>query len=194
MRKASNITLNQGKMKHVILYFLEHINNFHLGRTKLMKLLYYVDFDHYEKYGASVTGAKYRKLPHGPVPVEAETVIKEMERNQEVEQINTTATVKGKPTKYKQQRLISLNAKFNPSLFSGAEMEIIERVAKVWEDATASEMKEASHREAPWAATEEGKIIDYEMAQYRSPLTDDDHVDKLLANTPAFSKFVSSLK
>ncbi len=53
------------KMEQAILFFLEHINNVHLGRTKLMKLLYYVDFDHYEKYGRSITGAEYHKLPHG---------------------------------------------------------------------------------------------------------------------------------
>ncbi len=28
-------------MQQVILYFLERINNVHLGRTKLMKLLYF---------------------------------------------------------------------------------------------------------------------------------------------------------
>jgi hypothetical protein len=61
------------KMQQVILFFLERINNVHLGRTKLMKLLYYVDFDHYERHGRTVTGAAYRKLPHGPVPQEAKT-------------------------------------------------------------------------------------------------------------------------
>jgi len=49
---STKVTFNKNKMKQVILYFLEHINNFHLGKTKLMKLLYYVDFDNFEKYGA----------------------------------------------------------------------------------------------------------------------------------------------
>src|SRR5580692_4881398 len=150
MGSKNTTKFHKDKMKHVILYFLEHINNFHLGKTKLMKLLYYVDFDHFEKYGSPVTGAKYRKLPLGPVPDEAEEVLSEMERNGEVEQVKVRPVVNGKPTKYVQHRLISLGAKFNPSFFSGAEMEIIERVAKVWEDATGTEMKEASHKEAPW--------------------------------------------
>jgi uncharacterized phage-associated protein len=194
MGSTNTTAFNKDKMKHVILYFLEHINNIHLGRTKLMKLLYYVDFDNFEKYGAAVSGARYRKLPLGPVPDEAEDVIEEMERTGEVEQVKSVSFVNGKPTKYVQNRLISKSAKFNPSLFTGAELEVIERVAKVWEDATATEMKDASHKEAPWAATEDGKVIDYEMAQYRSPLGEEDDVEEILKNTPSFTKFVSSLK
>ena len=59
---------SEEKLQQTILYFLEHINNVHLGRTKLMKLLYFVDFNHFETHGKSVTGATYRKLPHGPYP------------------------------------------------------------------------------------------------------------------------------
>ncbi len=59
-------------MQQVILYFLERINHVHLGRTKRMKLFYFVDFDHLEKYGRSVVGSVYRKLPHGPYPKDAE--------------------------------------------------------------------------------------------------------------------------
>ena len=194
MSAANKTRFQKDKMKHVILYFLEHINNFHLGRTKLMKLLYYVDFDHFEKYGAPVTGAKYRKFPLGPVPDEADDVIAEMEAKGEVEQIKAVSVIRGKPAKYVQNRLISKSAKFNPSLFTGAEMEVIERVAKVWEDATATAMTEASHKEAPWAGTEDGKMIDYEMAQYRSPLGDEDNVEEILGKTAAFTKFVASLE
>ena len=185
---------DKDKMKHVILYFLEHINNLHLGRTKLMKLLYYVDFDNFQKFGAPVTGARYRKLPFGPVPDDAEAVIEEMVKKQDVESVETAIYQNNKPTKYKQHRLICVKAKFNPALFSGPEMETLERVAKIWENATAEEMKQASHREAPWAATEHGKAIDYEMAHYRSPAYDGEEVDALLAASEGFSKFVSSLR
>src|SRR5437879_12155223 len=71
---------SEEKLQQVILYFLEHINNVHLGRTKLMKLLYFVDFDHYEAHGQFITGATYRKLPHGPYPDKIERVIGQMEK------------------------------------------------------------------------------------------------------------------
>jgi hypothetical protein len=39
---------SEEKLQQVILYSLERINNVHAGRTKLMKLLYFVDSDHAE--------------------------------------------------------------------------------------------------------------------------------------------------
>src|SRR2546426_12712220 len=86
-RKEKTMAFSGDKMRQVILYFLEHINNVHLGRTKLMKLLYFVDFDHYEKHGQSVTGAIYRKLPHGPYPNDAEKLIKRMKEGGLVREI-----------------------------------------------------------------------------------------------------------
>ena len=77
---AADHNNTQEKLQQVILYFLEHINNVHLGRTKLMKLLYFVDFDHYEAHGVPVTGATYRKLPHGPYPDKIEKLIARMEK------------------------------------------------------------------------------------------------------------------
>src|SRR6266480_4938497 len=77
---AAHKNYSEEKLQQVILYFLEHTNNVHLGRTKLMKLLYFVDFDHYEAHGQSITGATYRKLPHGPYPDKIEKLIAKMER------------------------------------------------------------------------------------------------------------------
>ena len=59
-------TLNEGKLREAILYFVERANNIHLGVTKLMKLLYFADFDNCEQYGCTITGARYVKLPNGP--------------------------------------------------------------------------------------------------------------------------------
>src|SRR3990172_4909529 len=52
-------TLNEGKLREAILYFVERANNIHLGVTKLMKLLYFADFDNCEQYGCTITGARY---------------------------------------------------------------------------------------------------------------------------------------
>src|SRR5471030_2768319 len=101
---------SEDKMKQVVLYFLERINNVHLGRSKLMKLLYFVDFDHYEKHGEAITSAIYRKLPHGPVPTKVEKLIKKMVDNGDVREVRV------QNANYTQHRLLTLNAKFDPSL------------------------------------------------------------------------------
>lgn len=184
--KTGAIKYSEEKLQQVILYFLEHINNVHLGRTKLMKLLYFVDFDHCEKYGQPITGAVYRKLPHGPYPKEAEKLIKKMEKSQALREIKIDH--KG----YTQHRLITLNAQFDPTRFSGAELQTLEKVAADWADASASDIEAATHSEAPWASTEDGKTIDYELAEYRRRIGFEE-LDRDLASSKAFANYVAAL-
>lgn len=174
------------KMQQTILFFLERINNVHLGRTKLMKLLYYVDFDHFEKYGRPITNARYRKLPHGPVPDKVDKVISKMQKSGLVEAIEVTGS------QYAKNRLIPLNGKFDASIFGGDEIAVLEAVACRWADATAAEIEAATHAEAPWASTEDAKAIDYELALYRSPLPAEPTDDRL-AESSAFLGCVASL-
>jgi uncharacterized phage-associated protein len=183
---AINSNHSEEKLQQVILYFLEHINNVHLGRTKLMKLLYFVDFDHQEAHGHSVTGATYRKLPHGPYPDKIERIIKKMETAGLVRQVKVE--YKG----FTQTRLLTHGAKFNPAKFSGAELQTLERVAADWADATAAQIEAATHREAPWAGTANGKTIDYEMAEYRRAIGFEP-LDGLLARSRKLAEYVASL-
>jgi uncharacterized phage-associated protein len=183
---ANNIDYSEEKLQQVIVYFLEHINNVHLGRTKLMKLLYFVDFDHQEAHGHSITGATYRKLPHGPYPDKIEKLIKKMETAGLVRQVEVEH--KG----FIQTRLLTLKAKFDPAKFSGAELQTLERVAADWADATAAQIEAATHREAPWAGTADGKTIDYEMAEYRRAVGFEP-LDDLLARSSKFADDVASL-
>jgi uncharacterized phage-associated protein len=177
---------SEEKLQQVVLYFLEHINNVHLGRTKLMKLLYFVDFDHYEAHGKSVTGATYRKLPHGPYPDRIEKVIARMEAS------GLVRGIKVEYRGYAQQRLITMRGKFDPEKFSGTEIQTLERVAADWADASAAEIEAATHHEAPWAGTQSGKTIDYEMAEYRRPIGVEP-LDGSLASSKKFAAYVASV-
>ena len=183
---TNHIQYSEEKLQQVIVYFLEHINNVHLGRTKLMKLLYFVDFDHQEAHGHSVTGATYRKLPHGPYPDKIEKLIKKMEKEGLVREVKVEH--KG----FTQTRLLTLGAKFNPAKFSGAELQTLERVAADWADATAAQIEAATHREAPWAGTADGKTIDYEMAEYRRAIGFEP-LDDSLARSRKFADYVAAL-
>lgn len=72
------------KLKSTIFYFLVHANNSTLGKTKLMKLLYYADFNHMEQYRWPITGATYLKLPQGPVPIEALDMLDDLATSREI--------------------------------------------------------------------------------------------------------------
>jgi uncharacterized phage-associated protein len=183
---TGNTNYSEEKLQQVILYFLERINNVHLGRTKLMKLLYFVDFDHYEAHGSSVTGATYRKLPHGPYPDRIENIVSKMEA------FGLVRGVKADRQGYSLQRLITLRGKFDPARFSGTELQVLERVAADWADATAAQIEAATHREAPWAGTQTGKKIDYEMAEYRAAIGVEP-LDESLGASQKFADYVAAL-
>jgi uncharacterized phage-associated protein len=168
------------------LYFLEHINNVHLGRTKLMKLLYFVDFNHHGAHGRPITGATYRKLPHGPYPKDAEKLIQKMDKTGLLREVKVNH--KG----FTQHRLLTVTGKFDPAKFSGAELQTLERVAADWADASAQQIEAATHREAPWAGTADGKKIDYEMAEYRHAIGCEP-LDEALARSGKFADYVAAL-
>jgi len=178
--------MNPDKLKQVIFYFLENINNESLGRTKLMKLLYYVDFDHYEQFGSSVTGATYKKLPYGPFPNGTEKLIEQSVQNGELKQM-TKSYPKGE-----QQRLELTNVHCDLSVFSDSERQVLEQVAERWKDATTDEIVEASHSEAPWQCTGDLEEIDYDLAEYRTPIPEEEgkEIEEALANSESFKRLV----
>ena len=71
--------VNKEKYKQVILFLLNSaVNNNLLGKVKLFKLLYYIDFNHYQTFKMPVTGDIYRKLPYGPVGDNVVSILSEM--------------------------------------------------------------------------------------------------------------------
>jgi uncharacterized phage-associated protein len=62
------------KSLNTILYILKEIGS-EVSKTKILKLLFFADFEHVRKFGRPITWDKYCKLPRGPVPSYLLTVI-----------------------------------------------------------------------------------------------------------------------
>src|SRR5574343_196455 len=78
------------KFKNVLLYILERCaGKPNVGETVLYKLLYFSDFNYYELYEAHLTGAKYRKLPFGPVPQKIDSIIAQMIEDAQLQRVKT---------------------------------------------------------------------------------------------------------
>lgn len=154
--------INEKKYKNVVLFFANKIKNGTLGKLKIMKLLYFLDFDFFEKYGKSVTGDEYLRFDNGPVPRMAEKFLKEM--NGTDVKISTRKIADG----LRDQQHIEPLRLYEMSLFSREELMMMEEVADKWEKFSGAEMKNASHGEAPWIATKANDVIDYNLAYYRN--------------------------
>jgi transcriptional regulator with XRE-family HTH domain len=153
---------NLKKFEQTLLYLLEKVGSKpNVGMTVLYKLLYFIDFDYYEKYEDQLMGLTYFKNHHGPAPREFVKVIEEMKRAKKIEEI------KSKFFKYDQKKFLPL-VKPDLSLLSGQELELIDNVIERYGDKTANEISDISHQDIPWAVAEEGENLEYDHVFYRS--------------------------
>jgi len=154
-------TLQVSKLKNVLLYILERCaGKPNVGETVLYKLLYFSDFNYYELYEEHLTGAKYRKLPYGPVPQKFDTIIGQMMEKKMIQRIKTEYFDK------MQTRYIPL-AKADLTELKASEKEVIDKVIEQMSDWSASAISNYSHKDMPWLASKEGEEINYELAFYR---------------------------
>lgn len=154
-------TLQINKFKNVLLYILERCaGKPNVGETVLYKLLYFSDFNYYELYEEHLTGAKYRKLPYGPVPQKLDTIIGQMIEKGQLQRVKTEYHG------YPQTRYLPLE-KANLTELKASEKEIIDRVIEQMSDWSAAAISNYSHKDMPWLASKEGEEINYELAFYR---------------------------
>ena len=154
-------TLQVNKFKNVLLYILERCaGKPNVGETVLYKLLYFSDFNYYESYEEHLTGAKYRKLPYGPVPQMLDTILVQMMEKGMIQRIKTEYYNK------MQTRYIPLE-KADLTELKASEKEVIDKVIEQLSDWSATAISNYSHKDMPWIATREGEEINYELAFYR---------------------------
>jgi len=151
------------KFKQILLYILGRVGGKpNVGETVLYKLLYFIDFDYYEKYEEQLMGLTYMKNQYGPTPFEFIKVLEEMEENGEIE------VLKSKYFKYEQKKYIAVKEPNFKYLGNAQELNHINEVLDRLSDKNAAELTYYSHLDVPWITAEDGKIIKYEAVFYRT--------------------------
>ncbi len=162
-----DIVENPDKLREVLLYILEKVGaKPNVGETVIYKLLYFIDFDFYEKFGKSITGTTYVRNHFGPTPI-AQTfsgVVDAMKSANELEVITTPYF------NHTQKKYLPT---VRPTLehLSGQEIKHIDEELARLADKSATELSELSHVDTPWLATKDKEQISYQLAMYRTPLT-----------------------
>jgi uncharacterized phage-associated protein len=156
------MTIHTEKYKQVILYLCAKLGKEVKGKKKLAKLLYFVDFDFFEKNQKYFTGDTYKALPMGPFPVSMETITKEMVQEGSLK-IDSLAEWDGFiPTEI----YTGMKAPLTSS-FSQEEKEMLDRVIMKYGHLNGKQLEDLTHAEAPYIGTEPKKEIPYELAFYR---------------------------
>jgi uncharacterized phage-associated protein len=170
------IDLKKEKLINAIIYFVKNTKN--CRKMKLFKLLYFLDFIHFKQYGTTVTGLEYFAWPKGPVPLKLYNDFSNEDKKQVFKDYFKIykETDEEDPEKYS-FKIVLNNKNLDMSVFTPREKKILDDVAFIFKDSTASEMSEISHlKNEPWDKTiklrGQNSLIDYLLAiDKESPLT-----------------------
>ena len=152
---------NLAKFKQVLLYVLQEVGGKpNVGEAVLHKLLYFIDFDYYEKFEENLIGATYIKNYHGPTSVALNKILGDMREKKEVK------LVKSEHFGYDQKKYLALKC---PQLevLSAREIKHIDDVLARLSDKNAKEMENYSHEDIPWKSAQNGEPLSYESVFYR---------------------------
>ncbi len=154
---------NIEKFKETLLYILNKVGSKpNIGETVIYKLLYFIDFDFYEKYEEQLIGATYIKNHFGPTPIEFKKIIESMMKE------GSVVKVKSEYFNFPQTKYLPLRKPVLSHL-KAHELELIDEVLNRLSDMNATQISEYSHNDVPWLTTKEGDKIEYESVFYRTP-------------------------
>ena len=152
---------NLDTFKQVLLYVLNKVGGKpNVGETVLHKLLYFIDFDYYEKFEENLMCATYIKNHHGPTSVELGSILKDMQESGDIE------AVRSQYFKYRQKKYLPLKRP-NLDALSARDVEHIDGVLARLSDKNAKEIEQYSHEDIPWKSAQDGEPLSYESVFYR---------------------------
>jgi uncharacterized phage-associated protein len=153
------------KLKAILLYFTNNTDTTFLGKVKLMKLFYFLDFTHLKTYGSPVTYDIYVNLEHGPIPSFIKNLVDNATDNPDESIL--TDTIRFEIPKGTQMCRCLPKRKFSlkdKKYFSETELEILAKICARFGDKNTKYIEDASHDEAPWKNTNLLDKIPYELA------------------------------
>src|SRR3989338_3619093 len=146
---------NVEKFKQVLMYVVNKVGSKpNIGQTALYKLLYFIDFDFYEKNQKYLIGAKYIKNTYGPTPVSFAKITRELEKNGELVEVNS------KHFSYDQKKYL-VTSEPNVSLLSAQELKHIDDEIIRLASKTAKDLSDLSHKDTPWKVAKDRQELNY---------------------------------
>lgn len=154
------------KLLNAVLYFSQKVKK--PSKVKILKLLYFLDFQHFKETGRSVTNLDYYVYDFGPVPKD---FYEEICDNRIPEDFSKSAALVPFESEETGKKGAMFKAKVRPdiSVFSPREKRILQEVADIFRDVDAKMISDVSHfKNHPWDKTRKEKgmfaKIDYTLA------------------------------
>lgn len=109
--------------------------------TKLNKLMFYADFQHYRQTGRSISGLRYRAIQYGPVPEHFDTIYDNIAGIVKTNEITTYGT---------ESTTLCLSAESATTELSEPEMETLQLVFISIGHLKVLDLVDLSHKETAW--------------------------------------------
>ncbi len=155
------------KLLNAVLFFAK--NTKYTSMSKILKLLYFLDFKHFKQTGYPSIGLKYDAFRKGPVPRSFWLEIKDGNVPEDFK--DKLALLIKRDDLDQRSKEIEFRNIVDPdlSIFTQREKEILDNLAFVFKEARAWEMSEVTHlKNEPWDRTikkcGENRPIDYILA------------------------------
>jgi uncharacterized phage-associated protein len=160
------INVYRNKLLNAVLFFAK--NTHHCNKTKLLKLIYHLDFIHFRQTGFPSIGLTYYTYKEGPVPVRFWKEVQNGKVPQDF-QGKFDIQITYNPKINKDEFIFTALAEPDLSYFSPRESRILEALAKTYKDKTAKQISEGTHLpNQPWDTTlktkGKNKPIDYMLS------------------------------
>ena len=157
------MALQKKKYQQIILYFCAKLGGEIRGKKKLAKLLYFADFDFFEKYQRSITGDVYNAYPKGPLPSALSEVVNELVAKKKL----SVKSVREWGKDYAPTEIFRCIENANTAAFDPDELRMLDRIVKRYGRLNGEQLAELSHAEAPYTAAKLYQEIPYEFTYYR---------------------------
>lgn len=180
-------THHREKLIHAIVFFAKKTR--HFGKTKLFKLLYLLDFDHFRETGRSVTGLKYYAWEMGPVPVALAEEWDEFEPD-----LKAAIKIKRERLFSFSRQKVSPGIEFDDSYFSKRELRLMEKIEKQYHNHIAKDMVDVTHAEnSAWQKVWAGGKGRNEHINYQLSLADDPNKEHILKAAEEYDSLLESV-
>ncbi len=150
---------NKQKYKNAILYLAKNLPPSKLGKTKLAKLLYYLDFISYRDNKKNVTGSLYFKQDFGPLAKDLTETISELVTEKKLE-VNSVSRSNGEGKKDQYKALMAPDE----AVFNDYEQTLLRKLVNKYTNTSTDVIVAKTHLEAPWVKAVNGTALDYKFA------------------------------
>jgi transcriptional regulator with XRE-family HTH domain len=152
---------SEAKFKQVLLYIVSKVGSRpNIGQTAIYKILYFIDFDFYEKFQKYLIGATYIKNTHGPSPISFAKISRDLEGQGKL------VEVRSKYFNYDQKKYL-ITSEPQVSLLSAEELKHIDDELVRLASKSAKELSDMSHIDTPWRVAKDREVLNYRHVFYR---------------------------